>query len=106
MARVSLFQYEKPTKPSPRTSPRVAPPRPNRLPKMTKRPAMAASSTAVFMEFLLISQKRYRRVFGSSGLVVARVDVDAGDALVVEHVDVAAVVVEGDAQVEAGSAEV
>ena len=41
-----------------------------------------------------------------SSVVVAGVDVDAGDALGVEHVDVAAVVLERQAQVEAVAAQV
>ena len=38
---------------------------------------------------------------GDLSVVVAGVDVDTGDALAVEHVDVAAVVLEGEAEVEA-----
>ena len=38
---------------------------------------------------------------GSRSVVVAGVDVDAGDALGVEHLDVAAVVLEGEPEVEA-----
>src|SRR5687768_9953849 len=81
-------------------------PRPTTPPISTNRPAMAASRTPDLMVFRLISTERYRWARGSlrscrSGLVVPGVDVDARDALVVEHVDVAPVVVESEAQIEA-----
>ena len=53
-----------------------------------------------------LPRSRLRRPASSASLVVAGVDVDAGDALAVEHVDVAAVVLEGEAQVEAVVAQV
>jgi hypothetical protein len=49
MARVSLFQYEKPTIRRPRPRPMMAPPRPKMDPIPTMRPPRAASRTVVFI---------------------------------------------------------
>src|SRR4051812_13575136 len=85
------------------TRPNVAPCRPPTAPPMRMtRPPSPASRTAVLRPFFICGE-RYCRPLGSlrSELVVPGVDVDARDALGVEHVDVAAVVVEGELGLEA-----
>src|SRR5439155_7430305 len=112
MARVSENQYEPPTNTRPRPSPSIAPPRPKRLPTTTRRPAMPASRTAVLIWFLSIASSstpgRGRRfpARGPSPVEIAGVDVQAGHALGPEHLQVTAVVLERQAQVEAIAAEV
>ena len=57
-------------------------------------------STSSRPEAGLTAPRRWPEATDEESLVVARVDVDAGDAFAVEHVDVAAVVLEGEPQVE------
>ena len=106
MAMVSENQYEPPTTTRPRTRPMIRPPWPQNEPMNRKRPPRAASRVKVLSVFFMArgTTCERRRAFPRS-VVVAAVDVDAGHALAVEHVDVAAVVLEGQAQVEAVAAE-
>src|SRR5437588_8018218 len=86
--------------------PMIVPPRPNSEPMPMNRPPSRARSTKVLNVFLLTTGKRYAGRVSSaknapgSLVVVTRVDVDAGDAFAAEHLQVAAVVLEGQAEVE------
>src|SRR5439155_13154075 len=96
----------------PRPSPSIAPPRPKRLPTTPRRPAMPATRTAVLIWFLSIASSstpgRGRRFppGGPSPVEIAGVDVQAGHAFGPEHLQVTAVVLERQVQVEAIAAEV
>src|SRR3954462_10251849 len=107
MAMVSENQYEPPQKTRPSSRPMYRPFGPHSDPMPMKRAPRAASSTNVLMVFLLMSPLptpwaagKFQVSVRPALVEVAGMDVDAGDPLVVEHLPVAAVVLERQDQVE------
>src|SRR5579872_4395205 len=105
MAMVSDFQYETPVNSRAKTRPMTMPVVPKKAPMPTKSAARRVRRKVVLMTLRSMTPSWcpiHLITVEESSVVVARVDVQAGDPLVAEHGHVAAVVLEGQDQVEPG----